>query len=88
MYEVVPSCAALLRQLAELDGSAASGKHRSRLRHVRPTGSEQLHPLFGTKRDLLQLVSSLCYRNTMTQNQVRSVDVVCLSACFVSVCPV
>ena len=59
----------LLRQLSLLDGSVSSGKHRSDLKEA---ASQKAHgPLFGMKRDLLQLISSLLYHCTRNQDKVQ-----------------
>ena len=61
---------ALLRQLASLDGSDVSARHRSRLSSVKPTGDEYQCPTFGLKRLLVQLIGHLCYRSPVVQDKV------------------
>ena len=61
---------ALLRQLASLDGSDVSARHRSHLSSVKPTGDEYQYPTFGLKRLLVQLIGHLCYRSPVVQDKV------------------
>ena len=77
-----------------LDGSATSGKSRCNLRDVVNSDAVEREEvaLFGMKRDLLQLISSLLYHCTKMQDKVcvskggggnvkENVCVVCVSVC-------
>ena len=72
---------ALLRQLASLDGSDVSARHRSRLSSVKPTGDEYQHPMFGLKRLLVQLIGHLCYRSPVVQDKVGCHVMSCVIMC-------
>ena len=60
----------LLQQLSVLDGSVSSSQHRSSLKDAKPTEREREGVLFGVKRDLLQLISSLMYHCPLMQDKV------------------
>ena len=53
-----------------MDGSDASGRHRSRLASAQPTGDEDQCPVFGLKKLLVQLIGNMCYQNPVTQDMV------------------
>ena len=53
-----------------MDGSDASGRHRSRLASAQPTGHEDQSPVFGLKKLLVQLIGNMCYRDPVIQDTV------------------
>ena len=79
---------ALLRQLASLDGSDVSARHRSHLSSVQPTGDEYQCPTFGLKRLLVQLIGHLCYRCPVVQDKVQWAVGCHVMSCDVMLCHV